>query len=432
MRGTAMMGDEIKHGIEYLRDIFQSGKVLRLGEPQVLGNFNYWHYFLVTAYEKRWDFAASRDDLSDLPAMRKWQPSANWLARGLEQRFRNVSPNLFWSVSGRALEIGVQWPREAWSNRTASYLRVHVLNKATNEFANCFVTVTHQQDIFELKEDPFQLHAALANSIRVAVEAGSITFYPSAQEHPLELQQVPLRFDAYALGNTAIDTFLKQKVLSLGFKSGGSDTSVWIADPWDAQYLGTSPQALRQEAEILEAEEFFILSEDRLFAQTGKKLLLEERSRRAAADAAQAVTPATKNSEQRDVFISHASEDKPFARELADELARLGLTYWLDEREITVGDSLREVIDAGLRSSRFGAVILSQHFFAKRWPQRELDGLLALEIDKKVILPVWHGIGSEEIRTYSPMLAGRYAARSSEGAATVAAKILAAVRAHAR
>jgi hypothetical protein len=348
----------------------------------------------------------------------------------LEQRFKNISPNLFWSVSGRALEIDVQWPREAWANRAASYLRVKVRDNVTNEFAHCFVTITYQQGMFELKEDPFQLHAALVNSIRTAVDAGSVTFYPSAKEHPQELQQVLLRFDARTVGNTAIDTFLKQKVLSLGFKSGGRDAQVWIADPWDAQYLGTSPQALRQEAEILEAEEFLVLSEDRLFAQTGKKLLLEERSRRTAVDTAQARTGTTKSDEQRDVFISHASEDKPFARELADELAKLGLTYWLDEREITVGDSLREVIDAGLRNSRFGVVILSQHFFAKQWPQRELDGLLALEIDKKVILPVWHLIGSEEIKAFSPILAGRYAAKSNEGAPAVAAKILVAIKPH--
>src|ERR1035438_8279535 len=88
------MNDEIKRGIEYLRGIFESGKTLRLSEPRVLGNFNYWYYFLIRAYEKQWDFAASRDELSDLPAMRNWHLSANSLARELEQRFTNVSPNL--------------------------------------------------------------------------------------------------------------------------------------------------------------------------------------------------------------------------------------------------------------------------------------------------------------------------------------------------
>ena len=45
-KGTTTMDDETKRGIEYLRGIVESGKVLRLGEPHVSGNFNYWHYFL--------------------------------------------------------------------------------------------------------------------------------------------------------------------------------------------------------------------------------------------------------------------------------------------------------------------------------------------------------------------------------------------------
>ena len=45
-KGTTTMDDKTKRGIEYLRGIVESGKVLRLGEPHVSGNFNYWHYFL--------------------------------------------------------------------------------------------------------------------------------------------------------------------------------------------------------------------------------------------------------------------------------------------------------------------------------------------------------------------------------------------------
>jgi hypothetical protein len=58
-------------------------------------------------------------------------------------------------------------------------------------------------------------------------------------------------------------------------------------------------------------------------------------------------------------------------------------------------------------------VILSKHFFEKDWPERELDGLASKEIKgKKVILPVWHGIGFEEVRNYSPMLADRLAIKA--------------------
>lgn len=118
-----------------------------------------------------------------------------------------------------------------------------------------------------------------------------------------------------------------------------------------------------------------------------------------------------------DVFISHASEDKEeFARPLADALKRLGLRVWFDEATLKVGDSLRRAVDHGLANSRYGIVVLSHSFFNKKWPQDELDGLVASEVGGlKVILPVWHKITADEVRRYSPMLAGRLATSSDAG-----------------
>jgi hypothetical protein len=50
----------------------------------------------------------------------------------------------------------------------------------------------------------------------------------------------------------------------------------------------------------------------------------------------------------------------------------------------------------------FGLVILSNHFFAKRWTNYELNGLLSKEmLGKKVILPIWHNISKDEVISYS-------------------------------
>jgi hypothetical protein len=124
-----------------------------------------------------------------------------------------------------------------------------------------------------------------------------------------------------------------------------------------------------------------------------------------------------------DIFVCHASEDKEdFVRPLSAALRESGLSVWYDEFSLTVGDSLRSKIDEGLSNSRYGIVVLSKHFFAKKWPQRELDGLVAREVagtGPKVILPVWHGITYQEISENSPTLAGRLAARSDDGMDTV-------------
>lgn len=84
--------------------------------------------------------------------------------------------------------------------------------------------------------------------------------------------------------------------------------------------------------------------------------------------------------EQRDVFLCHASEDKleivqPFVQALSDA----GISYWYDEAEIIWGDSITQRVNEGLRISRYVVVVLSQSFIAKNWPQRELNAALNIE-----------------------------------------------------
>ncbi len=130
-----------------------------------------------------------------------------------------------------------------------------------------------------------------------------------------------------------------------------------------------------------------------------------------------------------DVFISHATEDKePFVRSLAEALREAGLRVWYDRFTLKVGDRLRRSIDHGLARSRFGVVVLSPYFFAKEWPQLELDGLAGREIaGRKVILPVWHNIDAEEVRKFSPTLADRVAVKSSVGLENVVKELLDAI-----
>jgi hypothetical protein len=115
-----------------------------------------------------------------------------------------------------------------------------------------------------------------------------------------------------------------------------------------------------------------------------------------------------------DAFISHASEDKEkFVKPLANALTRMNYRVWYDEFELRVGDSLRQSIDKGLINSRFGIVVLSPSFFAKNWPQYELNGLTAREIQgQKVILPIWHMVDREDVLAYSPVLADKVALSS--------------------
>lgn len=129
--------------------------------------------------------------------------------------------------------------------------------------------------------------------------------------------------------------------------------------------------------------------------------------------------------QNRDFFISHASEDRDeVARPLAEALIGMGHSVWFDEYELQVGDSLRRSIDDGLRVSTFGVVIVSKSFFRKKWPQKELDGLTALE-DKpgERILPIWHQITEEEVKANSAMLADQFALNTKDGIEKIAAAL---------
>jgi TIR domain len=130
-----------------------------------------------------------------------------------------------------------------------------------------------------------------------------------------------------------------------------------------------------------------------------------------------------------DAFIAHASEDKEMvAKPLAEQLKALGFWVWYDEFTLEIGDSLRQSIDRGLINSRFGIVILSPAFFAKQWPQYELNGLVARENEgTKVILPIWHQVEKQDVLRYSPPLADKLAVSTSKLSAEEVAKRLARV-----
>lgn len=95
--------------------------------------------------------------------------------------------------------------------------------------------------------------------------------------------------------------------------------------------------------------------------------------------------------EEFDVFLSHAAEDKEnFCDEFSNILQeKYGLKVWYDSISIKWGDSIRAEIDKGLKKSKFGVVILSRNYIKKYWTNYELEALFQIESNGgKIILPV--------------------------------------------
>jgi hypothetical protein len=126
------------------------------------------------------------------------------------------------------------------------------------------------------------------------------------------------------------------------------------------------------------------------------------------------------------VFISHASEDRSaVAQPLARELQKRGIRVWFDQYELKLGDSLREKIDDGILRSHFGLIILSPNFFEKNWPRSELAGLFQIALERpNSLLPIWYKVTEKEVRTFSPILADRIAAKWSDGIDSVVQRLL--------
>jgi len=103
--------------------------------------------------------------------------------------------------------------------------------------------------------------------------------------------------------------------------------------------------------------------------------------------------------ELKDVFICHASEDKPeIIKPLVDVFKREGISYWYDEAEIKWGDSIIEKVNEGLRVSRYVIVVISKSFLSKNWPKRELNSALNIEAStgKVRVLPLV--VGTDKVR----------------------------------
>ena len=108
-------------------------------------------------------------------------------------------------------------------------------------------------------------------------------------------------------------------------------------------------------------------------------------------------------------FISYASEDRDLVVDLNTELSSRGYSVWWDKGQLTLGDSLTEKINEGLRLSQYAIVILSEDFLRKNWTKAELNALQARTIaeGRKVILPVRRDLSHEDMAKHLPLLGDR-------------------------
>jgi hypothetical protein len=81
------------------------------------------------------------------------------------------------------------------------------------------------------------------------------------------------------------------------------------------------------------------------------------------------------------VFVSYRSSDVDSARQLAADVQARGHAVWLDEWEISVGDSVIEKIDSGLEAVEFLILCYSGAGVHSPWMSREWMSMLARQLE---------------------------------------------------
>lgn len=90
------------------------------------------------------------------------------------------------------------------------------------------------------------------------------------------------------------------------------------------------------------------------------------------------------------IFISYSRNDKEFVERLTSRLRSQGLSVWIDEKQIKVGQKISHRIKEGILESDYFLIVISRTSLKSNWVREELDSALYEAISNKpdTILPV--------------------------------------------
>ncbi|MGR8953070.1 MAG: TIR domain-containing protein [Gammaproteobacteria bacterium] len=99
-------------------------------------------------------------------------------------------------------------------------------------------------------------------------------------------------------------------------------------------------------------------------------------------------TPKTEP-ERYDVFLCHNSEDKPEIRRIADDLIRLGILPWLDEREILPGSLWQSALEDQIASIKSAAIFVGKSGIGP-WQNMEIRAFINEFVERQcAVIPVF-------------------------------------------
>src|SRR5437660_8891601 len=88
----------------------------------------------------------------------------------------------------------------------------------------------------------------------------------------------------------------------------------------------------------------------------------------------------------KDLFLCHSSQDKGVVGAFAKLLDQRAITYWYDEAEIKIGDSISKEVGTGLLESRYLLAFVSPSFLRRKFPDWELRNALTCATGREVLV----------------------------------------------
>jgi hypothetical protein len=194
------------------------------------------------------------------------------------QRSKNHDPQAFITLSGLPLHFELSWPVHS-SGSGSDWKVLHGTAQLMDssglraEFAGNFSQVAWEA-LPSL--EPEDAEPVVINAVRLAADSGMLEFLKTSKRQP-----VPISSRHYSVKRKAFEfahpseeelrEFVERKIFWMG-----KEAAVWIADPYDALYLNTSPAYLLQVAQELGARGMaqmqgeFVRASSALAAQEGK------------------------------------------------------------------------------------------------------------------------------------------------------------------
>jgi diguanylate cyclase (GGDEF)-like protein len=253
----------------------------------------------------------SDEFMRDLPATREYQDAVDSYAAALAGRIRCGSPNVFYCLSSVAITAEITWPIEhvIFDGMLSAWLKVNVRNEMHGTLARCCVNVAQSG------RTTLDNVRNATSRIRRAIDEGAVTFY-NPRSHPKTYQKIKEDTGESHPPSTKaeLEKFIAGKTYTLAFQVPDVPGEAWIADPWDAEYLGVSKKDLSQATYVLRAKSLIELDTTLSFARPSDKLL--------TAGWPTALEPATTASASQTFALSELPKKEALLKDLQDGLAR--------------------------------------------------------------------------------------------------------------